>query len=758
MNTHLIRFLASLMITVAIIPCGHAQPGGTVHFGNDSSCRLTNSQTASPVTLVDNIKAALYWSPLGSNNFSQIGAAVENVGHPLGGIIPGDTRTNGAGTTAGGVGEFQVRAWGGGYATYEQAASSPGTLLGQSAVLTVTTGNPVGDPPTPPASLVGAGLQGFTLAPSAAAPLVLICASNKSVTCGDAWNFDTPATSGGCSNVVVTELITITNGSCPQLITRTWSATDSCGASNICDQTVTVIDLTPPVISCATNKTVECGILWAFDEPTASDTCSGTNVSITILSTVTNGVCPQIMTRTWVATDPCGNTNTCAQTVTVADTTPPVLTCASNKTVGCGTAWTFDEPVASDDCSTNVLVTILATETNGVCPQIMTRTWVATDPCGNTNTCAQTVTVADTTPPVLTCASNKTVGCGTAWTFDEPVASDDCSTNVLVTILGTETNGVCPQFITRTWLASDSCGNTNTCSQVVTVISLTPPIVTCTTNKIVSCTNAWAFDPPSVVEDCAGTNMAVVELQTATNSLCPLTVTRTWGISNLCNTNFSTTCSQTVVVFCPDCPVLALTKACPQYPPPPGGILNYSGTVTNLSDITLTNVTVVNNQPAPGTVVFGPATLAPGEGAVFAANYSVPACDCGPMVDTLMATGFTLEGVGFTNSLTAACAVADFITPGDTNGDGIVDQTELNAVLANYWANSQWIYMTNPATLGGGNFQFALTNAGAWNFTVLVTTNFVDWTNLPGPAFPVYQFHDPEAVTMPQRYYRLQWP
>lgn len=682
MNTHLIRFLASLMITVAIIPCGHAQPGGTVHFGNDSSCRLTNSQTASPVTLVDNIKAALYWSPLGSNNFSQIGAAVENVGHPLGGIIPGDTRTNGAGTTAGGVGEFQVRAWGGGYATYEQAASSPGTLLGQSAVLTVTTGNPVGDPPTPPASLVGAGLQGFTLAPSAAAPLVLICASNKSVTCGDAWNFDTPATSGGCSNVVVTELITITNGSCPQLITRTWSATDSCGASNICDQTVTVIDLTPPVISCATNKTVECGILWAFDEPTASDTCSGTNVSITILSTVTNGVCPQIMTRTWVATDP----------------------------------------------------------------------------CGNTNTCAQTVTVADTTPPVLTCASNKTVGCGTAWTFDEPVASDDCSTNVLVTILGTETNGVCPQFITRTWLASDSCGNTNTCSQVVTVISLTPPIVTCTTNKIVSCTNAWAFDPPSVVEDCAGTNMAVVELQTATNSLCPLTVTRTWGISNLCNTNFSTTCSQTVVVFCPDCPVLALTKACPQYPPPPGGILNYSGTVTNLSDITLTNVTVVNNQPAPGTVVFGPATLAPGEGAVFAANYSVPACDCGPMVDTLMATGFTLEGVGFTNSLTAACAVADFITPGDTNGDGIVDQTELNAVLANYWANSQWIYMTNPATLGGGNFQFALTNAGAWNFTVLVTTNFVDWTNLPGPAFPVYQFHDPEAVTMPQRYYRLQWP
>jgi len=80
-------------------------------------------------------------------------------------------------------------------------------------------------------------------------------------------------------------------------------------------------------------------------------------------------------------------------------------------------------------------------------------------------------------------------------------------------------------------------------------------------------------------------------------------------------------------------------------------------------------------------------------------------------------------------------------------------------VLANYWASSQWVYMTNPANLGGGFFQFALTNATGWNFSVLASSDLVDWTNLPDPAYPVYQFYDGEAASnAPSRFYRLHWP
>jgi uncharacterized repeat protein (TIGR03803 family) len=148
---------------------------------------------------------------------------------------------------------------------------------------------------------------------------------------------------------------------------------------------------------------------WDFDAPTATDACSGTNVTITILSTVTNGVCPKLITRTWRATDACGNTNTCSQTVTVADATPPVITCPGNKTVVCGSVWDFDMPSVFDACSgTNVTLDVLGTVTNNADLHVITRTWVATDACGNTNLCSQTVTAVLPGPIVVVAALTST--------------------------------------------------------------------------------------------------------------------------------------------------------------------------------------------------------------------------------------------------------------------------------------------------------------------------------------------------------------
>src|SRR5205085_5766199 len=107
-------------------------------------------------------------------------------------------------------------------------------------------------------------------------------------------------------------------------------------------------------MNCAssTNKTVQLGTVWTFDAPTATDN-SGTAI-ITILSTVTNtaGHCGNTFdaTRTWQAVDACTNSTQCSQTVTVVDTTAPVMDCTSstNKTVQLGSAWTFDAPTATD--------------------------------------------------------------------------------------------------------------------------------------------------------------------------------------------------------------------------------------------------------------------------------------------------------------------------------------------------------------------------------------------------------------------------
>src|SRR5207247_3816549 len=178
--------------------------------------------------------------------------------------------------------------------------------------------------------------------------------ANKTVECTTAWSFDAPIASDTCGSATITILNTVTNttGHCGNTFdtTRSWRATDACGNTADCSQTVTVEDHTPPLISCVSNKTVECTSTWSFDAPTASDTCG--NVTLTILSTVTNltGHCGNTFdaTRTWRATDACGNTADCSQKVTVEDHTPPTITCVPNKIVECTSAWSFDAPTATD--------------------------------------------------------------------------------------------------------------------------------------------------------------------------------------------------------------------------------------------------------------------------------------------------------------------------------------------------------------------------------------------------------------------------
>jgi hypothetical protein len=514
-------------------------------------------------------------------------------------------------------------------------------------------------------------------------------------------------------------------------------------------------------INCSTNKTVTCGSGWDFDTPTATTTCSDATVAISVTSTITNGTCPQVITRTWQATDNCTQTNSCSQTVTVVDTTPPTLTCVPDKTVTCGSSWSFDPPSALDACSgTDVLISVLNTTTNGTCPLVYTRTWLATDPCGNSTNCSQSVIAIDVDPPIVTCASNKTVVCGSAWSFNKPVAFDACSgTNVAIIITGTITNGTCPQIATRTWNVYDACSNLTTCSQSVTLVDTTPPVLTCAPDKTADCSTAWDFDLPSAFDSCSGPNVAVSIVSTVTNGVCPFVATRTWlatdacGNSNLCSQSVTVTCSGTGT------PGISVFMNCPSNAVPPGGLLDFTGFVTNTGNTFLTNVFVFSDHPASNTVVFGPAILAPGQWAAFAQSYFVASCSCGPYADLLTTVGTSPCGGGATNSFSTACpGTNSYILPGDFNGDGIVDQRELNIVLTNYFKTANLV-MSQPEKLGAGRFQVTLTNASGWTFTVLASGNLVDWTNLPDPASAVFQFTDPAAATnAPGRFYRLRYP
>jgi hypothetical protein len=113
------------------------------------------------------------------------------------------------------------------------------------------------------------------------------------------------------------------------------------------------------------------------------------------------------LTRTWTATDACGNTSTVSQIITINDTQAPVFngTAPSSVNVSCSK----DIPAvvtqtATDNCGGSPTITYSEIKTNVQCVNkfTLTRTWIASDACGNTTSRMQTIIVDDKEPPKVT--------------------------------------------------------------------------------------------------------------------------------------------------------------------------------------------------------------------------------------------------------------------------------------------------------------------------------------------------------------------
>ena len=198
------------------------------------------------------------------------------------------------------------------------------------------------------------------------APVFAGCINAKTVVCGSVVTFDTPTASYVCSGsnapVGISAATNYTVNPCTSVKSLTWSATNACsGAIGTCTEVITIVATNPPIITCYPNKGVTNDSAWVFDTPTAVDACSGTNVPVTTLNTVTNGnvPCNQTYTRTWKAVDICGNYAYCSQTVT--NLCPPVVCVESDyekyvqwpKTIGGYDVWNQPYVLADDFVCTN---------------------------------------------------------------------------------------------------------------------------------------------------------------------------------------------------------------------------------------------------------------------------------------------------------------------------------------------------------------------------------------------------------------------
>ncbi len=95
----------------------------------------------------------------------------------------------------------------------------------------------------------------------------------------------------------------------------------------------------PPTITCAADVTVSCASQVPAADPLSvavTVTCPGGFTVVLVGDVISNQTCTNqyVITRTYEVTDACGLTATCAQTITVLDQTPPVITgCVADVTV-----------------------------------------------------------------------------------------------------------------------------------------------------------------------------------------------------------------------------------------------------------------------------------------------------------------------------------------------------------------------------------------------------------------------------------------
>ena len=358
----------------------------------------------------------------------------------------------------------------------------------------------------------------------------------------------------------------------PQIVTRRYTLSYACGADLNCNQTITVVDVTPPVLVCPSDVTISCSDSSLPENTgfaTATDNC-GASVNITYNDQVIPGDCPDQRTiaRTWRAEDNCGNVATCTQTITVVDTTLPVIVCPSDVTISCSDSSLPENTgfaTATDNCDASVNVTYSDQITPGTCPdqRSISRTWRAEDNCGNVATCTQTITVVDTTLPVIVCPSDVTISCSDSHLPENTgfaTATDNCDTSVNITYSDFVTPGSCPDqwSISRTWRAEDNCGNVATCTQTITVVDTTLPVIVCPSDVTISCSDSSQPENTgfATATDNCDASVNVTYSDEITPGSCPdqWTIARTWRAEDNCGN--VATCTQTITVVDTTLPVI----------------------------------------------------------------------------------------------------------------------------------------------------------------------------------------------------------
>jgi hypothetical protein len=338
------------------------------------------------------------------------------------------------------------------------------------------------------------------------------------------------------------------------LLVRRWSVTDVCDNETLVSQSIHVQDTTAPELTIPEDYTAECSDDHPMDEASATDTCPG-DIQIDEVATTIPGAgagCYTI-TREFTATDGCGNATIATQTITIIDTTPPVLTNDPQVTISCD-----DYPneivyaSATDNCDLDVTITFADAQVSGGCllpVGAYLRLYTATDDCGNSATSEQIVTLVDLIAPVLIVPSDYTAECSDTHPMEAATATDNCGT-VTISEVETTTPGLCAgdYTITRVFTATDNCGNAASATQTITIIDTTSPEFTSIpADYTAECSDDHPMDDATATDNCGEVTIEVVATTEDGDCAGDYTITRVFTATDDCGNASSATQIITVI-------------------------------------------------------------------------------------------------------------------------------------------------------------------------------------------------------------------
>lgn len=381
--------------------------------------------------------------------------------------------------------------------------------------------------------------------------LALLGAAELSMECGDSYVDSGAGASdnidGNINDQIMArilseggELLERLDGAPVGIYTITYAVSDSAGlAAQPVSRTVHVVDTTPPTLTLIGASGLTLGYGEEFDDPgtTTSDRCDAEVV--TKVTGVVDVATPGVYALTYVASDSAGNsTPPATRTITVEDRTAPALTLIGPEFMDleCGEIFLDPGAMALDDCGGEVPVLVSGSVNAGQIGQYVL-TYRASDGVGNQAVeVSRTVTVADSTPPVLRLIGDAelTLQCGEGYVERGAFVDDACDAVARVSIHGDFDSNIAGVYVLY-YDATDASGNVaETVTRTITVVGQHPPEITLTgaASITVACGAAYLDAGASAVDGCQTDISSAIIASNLVNTDVPGVYTITYNVAD----------------------------------------------------------------------------------------------------------------------------------------------------------------------------------------------------------------------------------